>query len=339
MSSATTRTDRARVSTGTVEVPGGLPLEHGATLEPCRVRYEMVGPSGAPVVPVLGGISATRHLVSHPGDAGEGWWPAQAGTGRPLDPGRFRLLAVDWIHGARRTEPLPVTPADQADAVAAVLEALDVGRVPAAVGASYGGMVLLALAARHPERLARALVIAAAHESHPMATGLRSLQRKIVRLGLETGRARDGMALARSLAMTTYRSDREFDARFEGSPRLDAPDARARFPVDGYLENRGRHFAERMSPGRFLCLCQSLDLHRVEPDEVAVPVTLVSVDTDTLVPPWQVRALYDALPAEAELITVSSLRGHDAFLTDREAFEPILDDFLDAAGGTHVHGE
>lgn len=325
-----------RVRTGEVELAGGLALEHGGTLKPCRVRYELVGPPGAPLVLALGGISAGRHLVAHPEDPTPGWWEGQAGSGRPLDPRRLQLLSVDWVYGERDGDPLPITPGDQAVVLVRLLDRLEVERVSAGVGASYGGMVLLALAARHPERLARALVVAAAHESHPMATGLRSLQRKIVRLGLETGRSRDAMALARSLAMTTYRSDREFAERFDGAPRLEGHASTARFPVEDYLEDRGRAFADRFSPLRFLCLCQSLDLHRVDPAEVDVPVTLVSVDTDTLVPPWQVRALHRALEVERELIQVSSLRGHDAFLTDEATFARILNDFLPRHGGPHV---
>src|SRR5437773_9681989 len=38
------------------------------------VRYEIVGPRGAPVVAVLGGISASRHVTSSVSDPSPGWW-------------------------------------------------------------------------------------------------------------------------------------------------------------------------------------------------------------------------------------------------------------------------
>ncbi len=327
---------RRRIRAGEVELAGGLPLEHGGHLTPCRIRYELVGPAGAPLVLVLGGISAGRHLLAHAEDPKAGWWEAQAGPGRPLDPGRFRLLSIDWVHGERDGAPLAITPSDQSDALVRLLDRLEIDRVTAGIGASYGGMVLLALAARHPERLDRGLVVAAAHESHPMATALRGLQRKIVRLGMETDRSRDAMVLARSLAMTTYRSDREFEERFRGPPRLEDPGSPARFPVEAYLENRGRSFADRFDPVPFLCLCQSLDLHRIDPGDVSVPLKLVSVDTDTLVPPRQIRALHDGLEGESDLIEVRSIHGHDAFLADEETFAEILNTFLEPHGDPHV---
>lgn len=313
---------------GRVEMAEGLTLERGGRLSPCRMAYEIVGPPDAPVVAVLGGISAGRHVCAHERNPAPGWWEEQAGPGRPLDPRRFRLLGVDWVHGTRGGEPLALTPADQARALTAVLDRLEVESLAAAVGASYGGMVVLALAALRSRRLERAVVISAAHESHPMATAHRVLQRRMVRLGLDTGRTREGMILARALAMTTYRSDREFRGRFSDPATGGEEAIPARFPVEEYLEHHGRTFADRFNPSRFLCLCQSLDLHRVDPARVQMPLTLVSVDTDTLVPPWQMRELHDALEA-AELRTVRSLRGHDAFLADAEPFGRILKDFLE----------
>lgn len=327
------------VRTGRMEMPGGLHLERGAVLAPCRVAYELVGPPEAPVVAVLGGISAGRHVLGHHRDPASGWWQEQAADrGGPLDPGGLRILGLDWVWGTDRGRPLALTPADQARALTAVLDRLGVERLAAAVGASYGGMVVLALAAEHPDRLERGLVISAAHESHPMATAHRALQRKIVGLGLDAGHTRDAMILARSLAMTTYRSDREFRLRFSGPAAGGMGSAPARFPVEGYLEHHGRKFADRFNPARFLCLCQSLDLHRIDPGRVRAPLTLVSVDTDTLVPPWQMEELHRALEVRAELVTVRSLRGHDAFLADPETFRPILGDFFEPCtdGGPHV---
>ncbi len=307
-------------------LPDGLALEHGGTLAPCKVAYEMVGPAGAPVVAVLGGISGHRHVASHAYDPSPGWWENQAGEGRPFDTRRLRTLSIDWVHAPGAA----VTPADQSTALVAVLDALGVHTVDAVVGASYGGMVALAMAARHPGRLRSAMVIGAAHESHPMAEAVRGVQRKIVEMGLRTGEPYDAMVLARSLAMTTYRSDIDYRERFGGP--FGIQDGKARFPVEDYLEYNGRKFADRVSPEAFLCLCQSLDIHRIDPSEVAVPVKLVSIDTDGLAPPWQVQELYERLSVESDLIHVGSPNGHDAFLTEAETFGRILSAYLEHLG-------
>ena len=160
--------------------------------------YELVGPAGAPVILALGGISATKHVVRSDIDSAPGWWEGIAGDGRAIDTTRYRVLGVDFRDGGRARDGRPasiVMTHDQAARIVAVLDALDIRQLDAVVGASYGGMVGLALAEQWPALVRRLVVISAAHESHPMATGLRAVQRRIVELGLETGRVADAMAL------------------------------------------------------------------------------------------------------------------------------------------------
>src|SRR5205823_6030535 len=146
-----------------------------------------------------------------------------------------------------------VTTHEQALALARILRYWGIGRVHAIVGSSYGGMVALAFAERFGARVERLVVLSAAHESAPMSTALRTLQRRIVELGLETGRADEAMAIARGLAMTTYRTAAEFSGRFASAPvSLSSNDAR--FEVDEYLRDRGNRFAATVRPERFLAL-------------------------------------------------------------------------------------
>ena len=65
-------------------------------------------------------------------------------------------------------------------------------------------------------------MISAAHESDPIATALRHLQRRVVALGREAGRERDGLAIARGIAMTSYLTTRHFDERLTGCDRNDS---------------------------------------------------------------------------------------------------------------------
>lgn len=303
-----------------------VPLRLDRTQSPQTVpiRYEVQGPTEAPVVVVLGGISAGRHLAPTPQDPSPGWWPGIVGPGCALDPRDRRLVGVDWIGGAGTPwrAPCPVTPDDQARAVAAVLDHLGV-ETATLVGASYGGMVALAFAAARPERVERLLVLCAAHRAHPMATAVRSVQRGILRLGLESGREREAVALARSLAMTTYRSAQEFEDRFEWRDTAHGPDA-PRFPVDAYLSARGADFADRFDARAYLALCTSIDLHEVDPTALTVPTTLVSVDSDLLAPPWLVDELAAAAPGVERHVRVSSSFGHDAFLKEAHALSSVI---------------
>jgi homoserine O-acetyltransferase len=310
---------------GVHRATGPLPLRHGGALDGWEVAYELIGDRGRPVIVALGGISAGRHVTAHEGDGSAGWWQDAVGTGRAVDTSQVAVLGVDWL-GGRGASTLPpddvaIDTHDQARAVAAVLDGLGIARVQAVVGASYGGMVALAFAALFPERLGRAVVIGAAHESAPMSTGIRSIQRQIVRLGLETGREREALALARALGVTTYRSAAEFNERFAGPPVVEG--GQARFVIESYLEYQGRRFAGSFPVRGFLALSQSCDLHRVDPAAVRAPVTLVAVEEDTLVPPAQVRELAAALGERATLVLLRSRFAHDAFLIDPVVAEAV----------------
>ncbi|MEX2527952.1 MAG: homoserine O-succinyltransferase [Gemmatimonadota bacterium] len=312
---------------GIAKVASGLELELEAPIIPLRVGYERIGRLEAPAVVVLGGISAEAHICAHQGDPREGWWQRLAGVGLPLDAGALQLIGMDWVGGpGRSSQPaasvdpdgIPaVTTADQARALAGLLDHLGLERVAAIVGASYGAMVGLAFGAIFPHRASRIVAISGAHQSHPMATALRALQRRIALLGARSGDPRRGLVLARALAMTTYRSAEEFNERFGMAPRRDAE--LYRFEVEDYLEHQGEAFAERFELAHFLCLCQSLDLHRVDPQAIGTPTTLIAITEDTLVPLWQMRGLHRALADRSELMEIDSPYGHDAFLVEEES--------------------
>src|SRR5262249_54340692 len=149
-------------------------------------------------------------------DGEAGWWSAIVGADRAIDTQRWRVLSIDWLDASSLGACRGIGSEDQADAIAALLDSLGIRRVHAFVGASYGAMVGLAFASRHPERVRRLVAIAGAHRAHPLSIAVRNLQREIVRLATRHGDAAAGLDLARRLAMTTYRGEREFAERCHG---------------------------------------------------------------------------------------------------------------------------
>jgi homoserine O-acetyltransferase len=317
---------------GVLDLEDGLRLHHGGDLARVRVAWRLQGRPDGPVVAVMGGISAGRKVA----DTSEqlGWWGEIVGPGLALDTERFRVLGLDFLGGSHETTGpredglFPtIDTRDQAEVLRRVLEELDIARLHACIGASYGGMVALALAALHPTRVREIIVISAAHRAHPMATAWRSVQRAIVRYSLTHREGARGLQLARALAMATYRSAREFEERFSGPPEH-TPDG-MRFPVESYLFARGESYAAQYRPEAFVCLSESIDLHRIEPRDVAVPVTLVGIEEDQLVPLADLRNLRDGLPAGCRLVEVSSMYGHDAFLKEKAVLCDVFAQALD----------
>jgi homoserine O-acetyltransferase/O-succinyltransferase len=311
---------------GVLQVEEGCALEHGGRVAPLAVAWRLHGESG-PIVAAMGGISAGRMVCDV--DRVPGWWGEIAGPGRALDTDRYRVLAVDFLGGSHDSSgPQPgagfpsISSYDQALALRLVLDQLGIVSLAACVGASYGGMVALAFAERFPARLRHAVVVSAAHRTHPMSTAWRSVQRAIVRYALSHGEGPRGLALARALAMATYRSAREFEERFAGAAVRGSDGFR--FPVESYLMARGEEYATRFRPEAFICLSESIDLHRVDPAAIRIPVTLLAVTEDQLVPIADVRLLRDALGGGARLVEISSTYGHDAFLKEKEILRDVI---------------
>jgi len=302
---------------------------YGQDAVDAEVRYLWAGAPGAPTVIVQGGISADRDVCGTTEHAGSGWWETMVGAGRAIDLDRVRVLAIDWLDAGDLQAP-SISSADQADALAALLDALGIVRVEAFVGASYGAMVGLAFAARHAGRVSRLVVLAGAHRPHPFATAQRAVQRSIVKLGLDNGCVDDALSLARQLAVTTYRNGEEIGRRFAGG--AERRDGRFRLPVEDWLEYHGRRFVARFDAHRYLALSESIDLHAVDPKAVRVPTALIGFASDRLVPLADLCELQQRLGAPASLEVIETPYGHDGFLKEHERLAPLLREALNDCG-------
>ena len=329
MSTLTLVRDAETASTPTITAHVNSPTApiHGLGGSPSEVEYEITGLDGAPVIAVLGGISASKHVTSSPVDSREGWWQTVVGAERAIDTRKFRVVSIDYL--ARPVGQQPVTTEDQALALAAALDHAGIERIHTLVGASYGGMVALIFGALFPGRVDRLIVIGAAHESDPMATALRHLQRRVVELGTAVGRERDALSIARGIAMTSYLTPRYFEERVGADDRVDAPAFEGR--IGRYLQSKGEQFADRWTSERYNSLSLSLDLHSVRPEEITVPTTVIAVSGDRLVPLGQSRELARRLGGPSQLIELDSFFGHDAFLGDWQRIGAFIEALLGVA--------
>jgi len=317
---------------------GDFALEHGGVLKADVVQGRLYGPkanmSGAPLVVVPGGISASRFVADGVDgkDGSGGWWSDMIYPGGPIDLNQVQVLGFDCAPGGVNTENrLTITTTDQAKRLAALLDHLNIERVHSIIGMSYGGMIGLAFAQAYPARVQNLCIFGAAHRPWPMGVALRGIQRRTIDLATKLGAPLEGLKLARELAMTTYRSAEEFSERFSAAPNGDnlaSFDAPFTFDVGDYLESRGQHYKNIMPVNRFLALSESIDLHRVDPAKIHARTTLIAVKSDQLAPPPEMQALCDALAGPSELHVIDSIYGHDSFLKATDLLAPILSDFI-----------
>jgi homoserine O-acetyltransferase len=281
----------------------------------------------------------------------DAWWGPLVGPGKALDTARHAIVAAnllgscygstspgDWL--AERGEAFPeLTPADLARAHIPLLEHLGVHRLALATGGSLGGMVAL-----HWGRLAsvptdRLVVFAAPAAASPQAISWNAVQRMAIEADPAWADGRyppgqgpvAGLAAARALAMITYRSSAEFQARFG---RLSSR-SEGRFDVEHYLRRQGEKLVARFDAASYVALMRSMDLHDMgeftgAARDIAQRVGLVTgvgIDSDILYPAPEVRDWVAALRtggANAEYREIASLYGHDAFLIEWDQVERIL---------------
>lgn len=297
-----------------------LVMRHAGT-QRVHIRYESQGAHHAPTVLVAGGISAGRHAGSTDTFAEKGWWEPQVGAGRALDPAHCRILAIDWL-GSDGELDVPIDPEDQANAIAMVLDALQIDRLETFVGCSYGAMVGLHFAALHRDRIGQLIAISGTDRAHPYASAWRALQRRAVALGALQCDESAGLALARELAMLSYRTPEEFGERFASPAKVS--NGRVRCPAEDYLDHCGQRFADTFSATGFLRLSESIDLHAAVPEAIHIPVIVVAIAEDRLIPLEDAYRLSEHLAGKKSLRVLHSRYGHDAFLKDEDAIAAVL---------------
>ena len=284
----------------------------------------------APVVLVVGGITASPFPFGG-GDA-EAWWPALDAPDL-VDAERQTVLAIAWPGNGSTWRGFddgalpPLSAGGLADLIAAWLDGVGCTQPVTYIGASLGGLVGIALAARHPDRVGKLVTISAGLRPDGWGTATRHLQRELVRDGLRAGDVATGMARARQLGMLTYRGRDELDTRFGTlESHLTAP------PVAAYLDHHGQRFAARFPVRTFLLLSEAIDrsrLSRGDIERVTADTLIVGVPGDLLFPYALQHELYrelQAVGAAASLWKLDSEYGHDAFLADQDKLAALVRD-------------
>ena len=295
---------------GELALPESFRLQSGAVLRAGCMAWQCVGPESAPLIIVLGGISAHRACCTADG---RGWWESQCGTGRTLDTAKYQLLGVDWLGGAAASSGVDgaaISSLDQARALLLLINRLGVRHVHLIVGASYGGAVAQHLAVLLGTRLRRLLLLCAVHGSSTFALALRHVQRAILDQGGDTPAA---LSLARQLAILGYLTSAGIQNRFDAAAQ-----------VLPWLTHHGDKFAEHFCADAYRCLGRSLDTHSIDPASIRVPTILFSVREDLLIPPVLAREFADRCGGGCELVAISSTFGHDAFLKEQAAVADVL---------------
>lgn len=298
---------------------GPFRTEAGAVLPDLRVAFRRDGPRSASAVLVV-------HALTGSADAAGDWWKPVIGPGRAFDTDERQVVCLNLLGscygttGPREVADFPpITPRDMARAQWAALDALGIERLELVAGGSLGGMVALEVALERPESVDAVMPIAAPAKIGNLAAAWNHIQLQMLELDPERG-----LELARQLAMTTYRSEVDFDTR-EG--------------IGSYLEHQGVKLRHRFHPGSYATLVEAMNAHDIGRERgglvaafrslasSGVAVHGVGIEGDILYGPRQVLALVDAARAagiDAAYHEIRSTKGHDAFLVEWDQLTEII---------------
>ncbi len=325
---------------------------------------------------VYGRLNAARDnavLVCHAlsGSALVGsWWPEVFGPGAVLSLEHDFVICINMLGSCYgSTGPGAVDPAtgrpygpdfplisirDNVRAQAQLLDSLGIHKLRLVMGGSIGGMQALDWAMLFPDRVERGLIIAVAPLS-AMGLALNHLQRQAIQGDpdweggnyLPQKPPSEGLALARQIAMLSYKSAALFDERFARNPNRNGEDPWSldghergliggRFDIAGYLDLQGRRFIERFDANSYLAILRTMDtwdpLHgESSPEEVFGRVTarlsFIGISSDWLFPPDSVREFAHTIRTAgvaADYREMTSTHGHDAFLAEQAELVRLL---------------
>lgn len=341
--------------TQTYLLPNPLDLESGGRLHSVRVAYRSWGQLNA------AGDNAVVvcHALTGSADVDD-WWASLLGAGRSLDPQQDFILCCNILGSCYgSTGPTDLNPAtgrpygpdfpvitvrDMIRAQAALLQSLGVRSIKLVIGGSLGGMQTLEWAALYPQWVQRLVVIAAPGRHSAWSIGFSEAQRQAIYAdplwhnGYYSPHKppRQGVAIARMIAMTTYRSWQSFGQRFGRQQQHNGRKGEAQFAIASYLKHQGEKLVKRFDANTYITLTQAMDRHDLGCDRsggyeqtlanIFHPTLVVSIDSDVLYPPAEQAELSRLMP-NAQLVTLQSPHGHDAFLIDMAQLNQLVLNF------------
>jgi homoserine O-acetyltransferase len=361
------------------EPPDVLLTEGRKPLGPITVAYETYGelsPERDNAIFVCHALTGDAHAagVRSADDRKPGWWDSFIGPGKGLDTERYFVICANILGGCQGTTgPGSIDPAtgrrycttfpfitvgDIVHVHARLVEHLGIERLLAVVGGSLGGMQVLEWAARFPDQISAAIVLASAAKLSAQGIGFNAVGKWAILSDpafkngefYDDGPPRFGLALARMLAHITYLSEAsiemKFGRRLQNSERLAYELLQeTEFQIESYLHYQGQRFVERFDANSYLYLTRAMDYFNLAESYGSLEQALgrtearflvVSYSTDWLFPTIQSKELVRALLATRRHVTfleLDSPYGHDSFLipADMDRLAGIVGPFLDRA--------
>ena len=190
-----------------------------------------------------------------------------------------------------------------------------------------------------PEFMDNLALIATTTCSEPWAAAFNESQRMAIRLDKSWGERRDdagidGMAVARSLALISYRGGAAYNATQQ---ELDGgEDVSFERRVHSYQQYQGEKLRRRFNAMSYYRLSEAVDSHNIGRGRGGIAGALrgikahtlvVAITSDILFPPEAHTPLREHI-SDVEYHLIESEFGHDGFLVEHEKLNDIITNFI-----------
>ena len=340
-------------------------LESGQSLAPVSVAYETYGKlnvEGTNAILVCHALTGDAHAAGMDVKGRIGWWEGAIGRGKAFDTDKYFVVCSNFLGSCYGTTgPTSSNPAtglpygrsfpaftvrDMVRLQHHVLKHLGINRLVTVSGGSLGGMQVLEWALMYPDFVETIVPIATSARHSAWCIGLN----EVARLAIENDGAwgqgnghsepERGLALARMIAIISYRSRASFEQRFSRNQTTGGAAHDPLFDVESYLHYQGEKLVRRFDAATYVAITKAMDRHDISRGRLGLQETLntikahalcIGIDSDVLYPVVEQAELAAHIP-NAKYAEVRSIHGHDAFLIEFDQLNRLIKDFLKEVG-------
>lgn len=327
-----------------------LTLESGAVLPEVEIAYDTFGE----LSPERDNVIWVCHALTANSDVAD-WWPHTVEQGRFLDPSRYFVVCANFLgshYGT--TSPLSINPStgekwyydfprftvrDMVRCHQLLAKHLGIERVKLLIGSSIGGFQCMEWAIMEPDFAERVALIATTTYTEPWAAAFNESQRMAIRLDRTWGERRDdagidGMAVARSIALISYRGGAAYNATQQQTEHWEEASFERR--AHSYQQYQGEKLRRRFNAMSYYRLSEAVDSHNIARGRGSIAAALsqikaralvVAISSDILFPVEAHQPLREHI-ADVEYHLIESEFGHDGFLVEHDKLNRIIENFM-----------
>jgi homoserine O-acetyltransferase len=322
-------------------------LESGESLPGFNLAYQTFGNLNADKSNVIWVIHALTGN-SNPTE----WWPGIVGKDKVINPDEHFIICANSLgspYGS--TNPVDVDPRtgqkyyhnfpsitnrDIVNAFIKLKNHLGIININTLLGASLGGQQALEWAIQDPLGISNLILIATNAKHSPFGIAFNESQRLAIEADQSWREYNDdagkyGLRAARSIALLSYRTSLGYNLT-----QKDEAEKTDNFRASSYQRYQGEKLERRFNAFSYYLLTKIMDSHNIGRNRNGIIAALsriraktkvIGIDSDLLFPVAEQKLISEHIK-DAKYYEISSILGHDGFLTENAKVSEIISDLI-----------